>query len=239
MDRLNRLRHWVKVYIRTINPTLAVLFVVSLVVIIAYKIVFAGSPELFSGAAAWWDLLYELCLAVAASFIFYFVVVHAKRQQDKEALRPFLYRHTMRIWGDADAISRALKQASGHDLESDFPPSQEDTERMCASVNATDNAPEFMGTWTDFLADRMQRTRENSRRIYTVTPFLESEHLQRVMDVENCPYFGALRMAIQFRSAQDFSWMANLFHDYFSKAEQLRKYAHSNLTLGGTDVPSG
>jgi hypothetical protein len=50
MDRLNRLRRWVSVYIRTINPTLAVLFVVSLVVIIAYKIVFAGSPELFSGA---------------------------------------------------------------------------------------------------------------------------------------------------------------------------------------------
>ena len=69
-------------------------------VIIAHDGFFAGWPEVFNGGAMLWDWLYRLCFAFAASFIFYVVVVHVKRQRDKENIRELLSKKTDRICED-------------------------------------------------------------------------------------------------------------------------------------------
>ncbi len=61
-----------------------------LLVIVSHDVLFAGVPELFSWSGELWNLIYQFCLAFAASYIFYLVVVHLKRQRDRENLRPFL-----------------------------------------------------------------------------------------------------------------------------------------------------
>ena len=94
VDRYTGLRRRAKrfwfIYIASLDRTLTVLFIFCGFVIIAHEFVFAGWPELFSGGAALWELLYRLCFAFVASYIFYVVVIHVQRQRDKENIREFL-----------------------------------------------------------------------------------------------------------------------------------------------------
>jgi hypothetical protein len=92
-----------------VDRLLTALFLVCLFLLVAHDLFFEDWPEWFGWGPALWDLFYELCLAFAASYLFYSVVVHVKRQRDKETLRPFLYRHSLYIVGNAEAISRTLK----------------------------------------------------------------------------------------------------------------------------------
>jgi hypothetical protein len=150
---------------------------------------FIGWSEILPGGAELWDLLYELCLAFLASYVFYFVVVHLKRQRDREALRPFLYRYTNSIVDDANLICWKLAQASKTDFDGDFPPTPDVTVTMCKSVDPTSKVPGmFIVQWFELLEVRRRLTKESSANIYTAAPFLEPEHLKRVIDVDTCLY---------------------------------------------------
>lgn len=127
-------------YIASVSLTLNVLLVVSFIVVVLHDFVFTGRPELFEGGAQVWDLVYRLSLALIGSYIFYFVVVHLKRQQDKENLRPFLQRQTNFAIGDAKLLAHTLKEESGYDFAGDYP-SLADTQIMCAKIRLNDEAP--------------------------------------------------------------------------------------------------
>jgi uncharacterized membrane protein len=115
----NRARTFWCVYIATVNRSLTAIFFLCIGVLLAHDIFFVDAPELFSGGAELWELLYKLCLAFAATYVFYLVVVHAKRQRDKENLRPFLYAQTLRLAGEARSMIRDFKERSGHTFEGD------------------------------------------------------------------------------------------------------------------------
>jgi hypothetical protein len=238
-QRLNRYRQAAKrvreVYISTANRRLAALFFVILLVLIAHHIRSAGLDEPSKWPSELWGLFYELCLALAASYIFYFVVVHVPRQHDKEIFRPSLEQHTDNLIEDAKEISERLMKATEHNFEGDFPPTLKDTVCMCNKVEPLIVVPGlFIVRWHEFLAFRSRRTKDSIARIhqiYAMTPLSDPKHLQRVIDLDTCLYFSRLDVFIENRKDHsDLGILANELHEYFNKAKRLKEYADSNLS---------
>lgn len=238
------------VYIFTVNRPLTVLFLVCVGVLVADDILFAGTTELFRGGAELSELTYKLCLALASSYLFYFIVVHAKRQRDKETLRPFLYAQTLRLAGEAKNIVGTFKEQSGHSFEGDFPPSEEDVRLMCLALHPYGNSPIITGydpetgataylNWLQYLKYYNERTKDVVTRIYIATLFLDSDHLQVVLDVENgflVRYYLDQGLAMPM-SNTDLTFMTSSLYEYFVKARCAEEYAHARLTLDGSSEP--
>lgn len=166
--------------------------------------------------------------------------------REKEDLRPFLYTYTRRVVGDTMNIVLKFKRAIDEDIDSeaantdyeDLWPSLEETQRMSAAINRASQAPQFAGTWVEFLAFQKRRTEDECSRIYTATPFLEAEHLQLIIDLENCSYFNFVPWLVTFGAGDgDLSFMAKQLHDYFERARRLHEYANRHLTLSGQWEP--
>lgn len=236
---VDQLKSFWRVYISTVNRVLFALFSVSIFVLVAHDVLFAGWPELFVGGAALWNLFYQLCLAFAASFIFYFVVVHRKEQREKETLRPFLHRYTGYLVEDAKEIAQKLKEASSYNPAGGFPPTLDDVFHMCQAVSPFHRTPGLSWVkWHEFLAHRSNRTKENITRIYAATPFLDPEHLQRIMDLDNSVYFKRLEVFIQNRAEHEsLSIISDQLHEYLVLAKCLEEYAYTNLSLRGSETP--
>jgi hypothetical protein len=160
----------------TLDKLLLLLVAGCLVVLLAHDLGprLVDWSELFLGGAELWNLLYELSLASPAAYVFYFLVVHLKRQRDREILKPFLYLHTNSIVEDAKFISRKLAGASDNDLKGDFPPTPGVTRGMCRSVNPRSQVPGLLPLrWFELLETRRRLTKESSANIYTARPSLK------------------------------------------------------------------
>jgi hypothetical protein len=139
-----------------------------------------------------------------------------------------------------------FKRAIDEDIDSEVAntdyeglwPSLEETQRMCAAINRASQAPQFAGTWVEFLAFQKRRTEDECSRIYTATRYLEAEHLQLLIDLENCSYFNFVPWVVTFEAGDgDLSFMAKQLHDYFERARRLHEYANRHLTLSGQWEP--
>jgi hypothetical protein len=238
-------RRWRK-WVRSVGWPLRVVFLVAVGAIILHDFVFWGRPELFPSASRLWGLAYLLSLAWVASIVFFYINVHQKAVREKEGLSPLLYTYTRRVVGDAMNIVLTFKRAIDEDIDSEvantdyegFRPSLEETQRMCAAINRASQAPQFAGTWVEFLAFQKRRTEDECSRIYTATPFLEAEHLQLLIDLENCSYFNFVPWVVTSGAGDGYlSFMAKQLHDYFERARRLHEYANRHLTLSGQWEP--
>jgi hypothetical protein len=242
----SRARRWWRKWVSSVGWPLNIVFLAALGVIILHDFVFWGWPELFPSASRLWGLAYLLGLTWVASYVFFYINVHLKAVREKETLRPFLYTYTRRVVGDAMSIILPFKRATNEDIDSEAAntdyeglwPSLEETRRMCAAVNPASQAPQFLGTWLQFLAFQKRRTEDECSRIYTATRFLEADHLQLLIDLENCSYFNHLTFLVALGAGDgDLSFMAKELHDYFERARRLHEYANRQLTLSGQWEP--
>jgi hypothetical protein len=235
---------WSK-YVASVGWLLNVACLVSALVIVLHDFVFIGWPELFPHGAQLWKLAYQLSLALIASYVFFYMNVHLRRLREQETLRPFLYRHTLYILGDALSINNNLRNASGQGTPSlwpyeDFPPSREDLERMCKAVDPHHAVPQFVGDWFRYLSHQRKRTMDNISRIYTAVPFLEADYLHLLMEFENCHHLKTIDEIAAVRpNSTNMSFLVHGLHDYFEKASRLRDHAYSHLTASGRAEPMG
>lgn len=101
--------------VATMGSILNALLAVALIFVVLHDFLLADAEGLFLGGAKLWELAYRLSLALVGSYLFYFVVVHLKKQEDKENLRPYLRSRTDKIVGRARSLMTDLNRASGHD----------------------------------------------------------------------------------------------------------------------------
>lgn len=239
-------RRWWRKWVSSVGWPLNIVVLVAIGVIILHHFVFWNRPELFPGASRLWELAYLLSLTWVASYVFFYINVHVKAAREREALRPFLYTYTRRVVGDAMSIILTFKRATDENIDSEAAntdykglwPSLEETQRMCGAVNRASQAPQFAGTWLEFLVSQKRRTEDECSRIYTATLFLDAEHLQLLIDLENCSYFNNLAWVVTLGAGEgDLSFMAKQLHDYFERARRLHEYANRHLTLSGQWEP--
>ena len=222
---------WSK-YIASINRVLNWLFVISAAIIVLryINVAFLHITEQFPGGSEVWELLYELSLALISAYVFYFIVTHWTRQQDKGNLLPFLRSKTNAIVQAAEDVAGRLAQSSGHGFENRLP-SKDETEAMCAKVKAGDEFtwfPEFgirVQTHLQYLVFHMQRTKQDIASVYTRMPYLDSEYVKLLAQIDDCRYFNTLeQLAGTNLKNSDLSFLAQQLHTYFEHVQAFREY---------------
>lgn len=233
------LRRWVR-NVTAVGGTLNALFAAALVFVVLHDFVLAGAAELFPGGARLWELAYRLSLALIGSYLFYFVVVHLKKQEDKENLRPYLRSRTDRIVGRARSLMTELHRASGRDTTGATPYLNEitldDVQEVCSGVKFHDTAPLFLGdanrnaTWIEYLDYHRAETMDFIASIYVASPFLDTEFLKLLVEVEHSFYFLHLKMisGVSLRDGQ-LSPLAKPMHEFFGCVRVLKEYADREL----------
>jgi hypothetical protein len=232
---MRRLRH-----VTAVTLWLTALVVTSVTVIAFHDFVLAEPPEWLLGGAEAWDLLYELSLALLASYVFYLVVVFLKRRKDQENLRPLLTATTKRIVLHAEQIIEDFKEQSGHSFPNGYPGAS-DTAAMCKAIKPQDKSPALQGLgttsvyidWSQYLAYWMSRTKKEITKVYAVTPFLDTDYLRLVQAIDDCAYFGLLENYATFMTAgsSDLEWMSQLIHEYFESVRQLKDHGEAKLGI--------
>ena len=216
----------------------------------AHDLFFAGWPELFSWGGELWDLLYQLCLAFAASFIFYFLVVHIKRQRDKESIRPFLLAKTGRICEDAKKLIGGLRGGSEMKYDPNYYPTKEEVKSLCEHISLGDPAPlierrdlaailddpaaltsrKYNVSWRQFMTLLKDSSRQEITNIYAVSHLLDTAYLALLMAVEECPHFAFLQMGGYMNLPNLSFFAADQIYDYISKVRALELYSHRTLS---------
>jgi hypothetical protein len=222
------------IYIASLDRTLTVLFVLCGLVIIAHDGFFAGWPELFSGGAMLWDWLYRLSFAFAASYIFYVVVVHVKRQRDKENVRDFLGKKTDRICEDARKLIGGLRGGNVMRYERHYYPSHEEVKSLCEHINLDDPAPLISKgkhvSWRQFMTLLMDSSRREITNIYAVSHLLDTDYLALLMAVEECPHFDFLQMGGYLHLPNLSFFAADQIYYYIEKVKALEQYSERTFS---------
>ena len=223
---------WWRKYVAEVGWPLNAVCVASLLVVCLHDFVFAGSPELFQNAGKLWDLVYQLSLAVLASYVFFYVNVHLPRQRDRENIQNFLNDKTFRIVRDAWTIVEELQRHARGTDHGDAYISLSALKTMCSRVSVQDEAPLFLGNlgrhanWIEYLVYFRNEAKENAESIYSKMTFLDSDYLKLIIDIDDCDYFSILRVigSAPMRN-NDISFLANQMYDYLKKVWRLRDYA--------------
>ena len=230
---------WSK-YIRSISLVLNWAFGISVFIVISHLInsIFLHIPEWFPGGNEVQEFFYDSSLALISAYVFYFIVTHLKRQQDKGQLLPLLSSKTDSIIGAAETVAGHLAQTSGHKFEGHLP-SSADTKTMCSKVQASEKISwtytpgsgmnvRAIQTHLEYLVFHMERTRVAIRDIYVVMAYLEAEHVRLLATIDDCHYFNTLaELKGADLGTKELSFLAVTLYQYFEHVEALFVYKQS------------
>jgi len=211
---------------------LQVLLGLTLATISLIEFVLSHIPEFFQGGAALGTIISRICLSYVSSYIFYFFVVHAKSQRDKDNIYGYIAKKSDRIIGNAKSLIGSLKTESKHDFESEYP-NLDDTQEMCKLVNPHGQAPLVLGrlgnyaNWIQYLDYYRTRTEETIVKVYTQLPFLDSDYLKLIVAIEDCTHFMVISSVAGHMPIKntDLSAFSKGMQEYFESVKALEEYA--------------
>lgn len=243
------MRVWFRRYVASVGWWLNAVCLLSILVILSHDVFFADWPALSPLVARLWNLIYQLGLALVASYVFFYINAHLGRLQEKDALRPFLYRYSILMVDEAERLSRIFGMATGlggaptrrsaaygWELEKwpddNLLPDPETAMNMCRNVNPHETVPQYSENWFEFLSGIRDATIDSLSRIYTTTLFLEPEYLRLVADVEETVRL--LDVPPHPTPGNSLAFMSTNISSYFERTRRLRDYAYRNFTVSGS-----
>ena len=217
-------------YIRSVDTTLNVLLLISLVSIVLTDTLFNNLPELFDGGAGLLNAYYNFCIGMVVSYIFYFVVVHIKELKDKENIDAYVVGKSKAVIHDYESVIRAIQNKlniTGDELY----PSESEVQRLFAQIDPNSDAPMVSRTsrsyvnWLQFMDSYRFRSQKVISKIFEKMPFLDSEHVKLLSAVDDCTHFMVIENTSRTpTSNQDLSAWASTFYDYSIACKQLNLY---------------
>lgn len=188
-------------------------------------------PLLFSGAYELGLIAEAILASVVASYVFYFFVVHIKEQADREIVRPYLARHSMRVVGDCASQLRELANVSRVTLDLRSL-SETDVSSAFSAIPPYSHAPMLLSpdpsdhaNWFDYFIEHERRTRESIRRLLDQLPFLDASLVGVLVAIDDCSHFHNMRVLANLRVQNpDLSSWAESFHGYCLLCRQLEDH---------------
>lgn len=207
----------------------------SLLTIISIDFYLNQIPEYFDLGSEIGNIIYKISLSYISAFIFYFLVVHIKQQKDKEALYTYISRKVYSILGDAKGLINELTKETGIDVKNTFP-NEDELNEILKRINPHEKAPLFIArdqyaNWIQYFNYKKQRTVDSIDKIFKKMPFLETQLVNKLANIEDCSHYSVLNVLVSnypIRN-QDMTAFRKSISDYFEMIEELERYADKNL----------
>ncbi len=194
--------------------------------------------ELFSGAAILGEIFYNLSLAILASAIFYFVVIHLKDFYDKRDVFKIV---SNRLNGFINIRNRIqMEIVAKNNLPFDNKNISEDLiKEIFSKINPSDNSPVVIfptkgkHTWLDFLILFSNKSLDLIKDTYQFMPYLDKALLNLLYKIESSNFIVNLK---SFDSTPNYEYadltpFAKSFYNYSKIIDELDSYIEEKTKL--------
>ncbi len=223
------------ILLKTLRKDITILFFICIATIICIDFWLKDIEELFIGGAKIGDIIYKLFMSYISAFIFYFLVIHIKAQKDKINLYTYVAKKVYMVIGSSWGLIQEISKAANVSIENKYP-SQTELESICKAINPNSNAPLLLGnpytyaTWIQYLNFQKQRSNEATAKIFLKMPFLDTQLVKLLANIEDCTYFMGLKHLenTPIRNT-DLTFQQNSLSKYLDLIKDLEKYADKKL----------
>ena len=217
-------------FLKTVPVLLNLVVIVSIAFLFVKNSYLDLLPEIFIGAYKIGLIVEGLFASTIASYIFYLVVVHRKKFNDKKIINPYIKQWIERIVSDCNSQIKKIAKAGGINFTL-----QNMTENQLISamknISPLSNAPLFLfgkGTanWYEYFCFHQIRIERAVSKILAQMIYIDSELVALVAEIEETSFFAQLRQVNIFVSAQSFSVIAfdKNFYSFCQKCRALDQY---------------
>ena len=172
--------------------------------------------------------------STVASYIFYLLVVHLEKVNDRAVVSPYIDRHTSRVVGACEHQIGDIARAAGCSLSLETLTEQELTAAF-SKIAPYSAAPLVMGAignnanWLQYFDFQKSRTRESIARVFSQLIYLDPRRVSLLAAIDDCSHFSSVGhfLHIQIRNT-DLANFASAFFSYCEACRWLKKYMATN-----------
>lgn len=220
-------------YFLTVNRSLLFGLVGALFIYFLIELVLNNYSELFPGAHTVGQLFSILSISYIASFIFYFIVVHIKSEEDKENINEYVGYKVYSIITSAHLFIQPLQQTK--DKKAKF----EDLDlanlkTLLRSINRNSkDAPYIINdqnaTWLQWFEYLKESTQSNIKEIFVRYNHLDSKLIRLVTRIENSMFFYQWDLLYNFQYDSTFGIYELQIKSYLTHIKELEEYAEKHF----------
>lgn len=222
-------------YITSVEPTINVILLISLLSIVFMESWLNSVPEFFSWGAEFGRVYFKICLSIVSSYIFYFFVVHIKSIKDKENISFFVSKKVKNIiWSYKSQIDELKKEADFSTEKSYL--ELDEVQNILKSIDPNGKAPLVIntlgnyGSWKQYFEYHTERSQAFIKKIFVKMPFLDSKLVRLLSNIDDCSHFMSVdlmkNMVIRKQSME--GW-AKSFYEYSIYCKDLEIYYNKEL----------
>jgi hypothetical protein len=215
--------------LRSARPE-ANLFAASATTLLVLKVLVLNRfPAFFSGAYELGLIVERILASIAASYVFYLLVVHLKAQSDKAAVQPYIAKHTTRVVGDCHSQLLEISRLTGVDISLANATIELVTDAFKKIAPHSDApliiSPAVHANWFQYFYHHRIRTRQSISRLFSQLAYIDAELVSLLAAVDDCSHFSQIEMMQNINvKNKDLSAWASTFYGYCDLCRKLNVY---------------
>ena len=218
---------------KKVRTSLLTILAISLATNLSIELVFKNYHEIFPGAGKIGDLLSRLSVSYISSFIFYFIVVHTKSENDKENVNEFIGHNVYSIITCAHLFIQPLQQVKEDKARFENLDLKQ-LKRLLASINRYDKkAPLIIngesGTWLQWFEYLKESTEKNFKIIFLRYSHLDSKLIKILSRIEASMFFSQWNLLYTYDHDETFGMYEFQIRTFLKHIKDLEEYANKNL----------
>lgn len=222
--------------ISSLRPIIFHLFILAIFTIFLIDFCLSEIPQLFNGGFKLGQIIYKLSMSYISAFIFYFLVVHIKVQNDKYTVYPFVKLMVSRIINQATITIESMSKASQVKVVGKFPTIDEMKE-LCKGINPYADAPlvfsgkqTIQANWLQYFEYGKNQNDKLTQKIFAHLPFLDAELVTLLVKIQNNSHFSTIAMfSNTLIGNKDLEYFQDGFTEYLNLVLELQEYSKRKL----------
>jgi hypothetical protein len=215
--------------IKSVSISIKIIFSTSIIYSLSYKLALQNILEIFPFAFELGLIMFNLSIALTASCIFYFIVVHIREFNNKNKAYNIISNKIHRLLNNERKVTDALvEKFNRKEFEKDY--SKDFFDKLFNDVKSEDVAPNLFiktknNNWIEYLFYYVSDSKDIIKEIYQFMPYVEIDLLIILDELENCKYFNffALIEKIIFKFP-NLSILSDFYYEYTKLTSKLEKY---------------
>ena len=216
---------------KTLRQELKTLLYFAVILIFLIEFILFDIPEIFPKANVLGNITLKFCYSYISALIFYFLVVHFKRQKEKRDYYKILNKNISTIINQGKNLEHNLKRFS--EIEHFNSCEIDDLRKVLSKINPKElfQGVHYAGVgyvhWYKHLYYESQKSKTNIDLIFKNSILLEAELISLLNEIYQCLLFSQLELfSAIFESIgnENLESLSENFKDYFEKVSSLEKY---------------
>lgn len=242
-DLLERIRLGCTLFKR-VDYVLNALLIFSLSWIFIYRFLLIHYPERVRWGSELGTIVDNLSIALVASYIFYFIVVHLKDEYQKRKMYNHLSNGVRLIFAFSKKFIEDLAQEQNIDESYDELTDQQLTD-ICQNIDAQSSAPESVyvpsqntyrhSNWIEYSYQTKERIEDHIEFLFSYTDFMDVELVELLTEINNSMFLQVIGQKVSSERRhgpeEDLSTYSSPLRKYILLISKLEKYAERELSV--------